>query len=335
MYTLDDARRAFQDSIPERQDAFREAVVEAWQAAQHKDTIKQWYPNEVLKLAREEARKRLEMAAARVKDLLDSGWEPTTMEPVDHALREMFARYNDMRKNAYNDLENAVAGAVIDVEGFYPPDQPDDRRGSEMLRKFSQTWVEASKQHFSDLHVYRPKAQNKQILNFLIAPRGSSAITLGELIAAGVTATTEFKSTLRMNLVTGNKDSAITDAALKAIAAFLNTGGGTLLVGISDDGQPLGLDGDKFPSEDKLMLHLVELLKDRFGGESSLDIHPTIENYISPVDKRTHRVLVVRCDPAGEPVFLDERFYVRYGPSSQQLTGKSMLALIRKRFPAS
>jgi len=46
---------------------------------------KRWYPAKVLLLAQEETRERVKMAAKRVRDLLDSGWEPTIMEAVDKA----------------------------------------------------------------------------------------------------------------------------------------------------------------------------------------------------------------------------------------------------------
>ena len=58
-----------------------------------------------------------------------------------------------------------------------------------------------------------------------------------ELIQRGESKTLEFKSTLRWNLVEDRKDDKrVTHAALKTIAAFLNTEGGDLLLGVADDG---------------------------------------------------------------------------------------------------
>src|ERR1700704_5238042 len=46
----------------------------------------------------------------------------------------------------------------------------------------------------------------------------------------------EFKSTLRINLHTRQKDSKMELAVLKTVAAFLNMSGGTLVIGVADDG---------------------------------------------------------------------------------------------------
>ena len=55
------------------------------------------------------------------------------------------------------------------------------------------------------------------------------------LIKQGESKTLEFKSTLRWNLKEDRKDKRVTFAALKTIAAFLNTEGGDLLIGVADD----------------------------------------------------------------------------------------------------
>ena len=47
---------------------------------------------------------------------------------------------------------------------------------------------------------------------------------------------------------------------LKTVAAYLNSEGGVLLVGVSDEGELLGLDHDHFPNEDRLLLHWVNLI---------------------------------------------------------------------------
>lgn len=90
-------------------------------------------------------------------------------------------------------------------------------------------------------------------------------VAIADLIAGGETGAVEFKSTLRTNLHTGQVDDKIQVSVLKTIAGFLNAKGGTLLIGVADDGEVLGLDADGFQSEDKLGLHLVNLVKDRIG----------------------------------------------------------------------
>jgi hypothetical protein len=161
------------------------------------------------------------------------------------------------------------------------------------------------------------------------------ALDVASVIELGESSATEFKSTLRTNLHTGERDTRIELAALKTITGFLNTTGGTLYIGVSDDRSPVGIARDGFPDEDKMALHLVNLLKDRVGGQHALNIHPRFDDY-SMNEGETERVLAVECDPSRSPVFVKdgpvERFFVRYGPPTQELTGETAQAFIRQRF---
>ena len=67
-----------------------------------------------------------------------------------------------------------------------------------------------------------------------------------ELIKRGESKTLEFKSTLRWNLKENRQDDKfITHAVLKTVAAFLNTDGGDLLIGVADDGAIVGIEADR------------------------------------------------------------------------------------------
>ena len=67
------------------------------------------------------------------------------------------------------------------------------------------------------------------------------AVPSEELIARDESFEVEFKSTARWNLREGCKDKRMEDAVVKTIAGFLNTDGGTLLIGVGDDGRVIGL----------------------------------------------------------------------------------------------
>ena len=69
----------------------------------------------------------------------------------------------------------------------------------------------------------------------------------------------EFKSTLRIYLHTMQRDTKMEHAIIKTINGFLNADGGTLVVGVNDNGEALGLDMDSFENEDKIELHLGNL----------------------------------------------------------------------------
>ena len=153
---------------------------------------------------------------------------------------------------------------------------------------------------------------------------------LATLIAIGESAAIEFKSTLRTNLHTGQQDARMESTVLKTLAGFLNTKGGTLVVGVSDDGEAVGLHHDNFPSEDKMALHLVNIIKARLGIHAMTQLHLHFE------DKDDARVLVVRSGTATKPVFFKdgnlEKFYIRTGPSSTELSASQTQEYIKQRF---
>ena len=149
-------------------------------------------------------------------------------------------------------------------------------------------------------------------------------------ISGGESSVTEFKSTIRTNLHTGEKDPRLEKAVLKTIVAFLNSRGGTLLIGVSDDGTVIGVDESSFESRDKMMLHLNNLIKSQIGSQYL--------PYISyrAVDFDSGTVIRVDCRPSDSPCFLiegkTETFYVRSGPSSIDLHGNDLLSYANHNF---
>lgn len=143
------------------------------------------------------------------------------------------------------------------------------------------------------------------------------------LIKKGESDKLEFKSTLRWNLKADKADKNIEKSALKTLVAYLNSEGGSLLVGVEDDGNILGIKADKFPNDDKFMLHLNNMIKQHIGFEFSKWIHYRI---IAEDDKK---VLLVECEKSSEPAFLkvleDEDFYIRVGPASRKLSTRKAL----------
>ncbi len=159
-------------------------------------------------------------------------------------------------------------------------------------------------------------------------PRIAGEDELRALIAGGESDRVEFKSTLRTNLASGKPGKEVEMSWLKTLAAFLNSAGGILIIGVNDDGETLGLDADGFRNEDKFMLHFNNLIKDHLG----LSFARFIGAEIRDLDGK--RVFTVACRTAGEPVFLrmgqQESFYVRIGPSSRKLTTSQLLAHLRQ-----
>jgi hypothetical protein len=170
--------------------------------------------------------------------------------------------------------------------------------------------------------------QLKDVPKQLVA-RGSFEADVRKLVARGEGPTLEFKSTVRMNLKTGKNGKEIELAWLKGATAFMNTDGGTLLLGVADDGTILGIEPDDFASEDKCRLHLKNLVNRHIGAEHS----PRIRFQLGTIDDRT--VVAVQCERSTEPVFLKssnkEQFFIRSGPSSVELTPREVLEYVSRR----
>jgi predicted HTH transcriptional regulator len=156
-----------------------------------------------------------------------------------------------------------------------------------------------------------------------------------ELLKQRESKTLEFKSTLRWNLKEKRKDAAVTYAAIKTIAAFLNTEGGDLLIGVADDRSVIGIESDGFENEDKFTLHLSQMVRNTLGDRASTCVDPRMQTV------RGETVCVVTCQRSPEPVFMKTKempedgkgdFYVRSGPGTVNLSPKDTKQYIRTRF---
>ncbi len=157
----------------------------------------------------------------------------------------------------------------------------------------------------------------------------SAERSVSEIIARGESDQVEFKSTLRWNLKTDRSERVIEKAWLKTVVAFLNSSGGTLVVGVDDDGAILGIEPDQFENEDKYLLHVNNRLQQHVG----LAHCACIRYYLAATEGR--RVLVVHCRPSSQPVFLkmgkEEEFFIRVGPGSRKLSMSEVVAYVSQR----
>ena len=167
----------------------------------------------------------------------------------------------------------------------------------------------------------------RMISSYLTTAQNTSTHSL---IEEGESEFVEFKSTLRYNLFTKKFDKEIEHAALKTIAAFLNTSGGTLILGVDDNKQILGLQEDKFNDDDHMMLHLTKLIQERIGIQHTRFINSNVEA------SDNKKVLRVDVKPGSSPAYLlhnkDEVFYVRTGPATSQMKVSEIYNYIQSRF---
>jgi len=170
----------------------------------------------------------------------------------------------------------------------------------------------------------------KKLVSNDLVSADQELISLEEIINNGETHQVEFKATLRTNLHTNSKDPRMEYAVLRTIVGFLNTNGGILTIGLYDDGMPVGIDIDGFENEDKMALHLVNIIKSRLSSLAMQYVHIHFDDY------RENRVMVVECTRAVKPIFLkdgnEQKFFIRTGPSTSELKAGDIVEYSNIRF---
>jgi uncharacterized membrane protein YeaQ/YmgE (transglycosylase-associated protein family) len=147
---------------------------------------------------------------------------------------------------------------------------------------------------------------------------------ISAIISDGESSGVEFKSTARVNLHTGERDDKIELVTAKAVAGFLNSEGGILVIGVDDTGRALGLDKDlammKAPDHDRYELWLIDFLQRTLGKPAIAFVDIGFEPYAGEY------VVMVTVKASDRPVFVDEPkggrtadFYVRMGNSTRSL----------------
>jgi hypothetical protein len=159
-----------------------------------------------------------------------------------------------------------------------------------------------------------------------------AAATVSDLMALGESQTVEFKQTARWNVHAERADKKMEHVITKTVCGFLNAEGGTLLIGVDDDGQPVGMELDYSTLGSKANADGFELFM-RQLLETSLSI--TTAGIVKVRFEAVHDkdVCVVSVAASGKAVFAkpDEggkgftEFWVRIGNATKQLHGDDMI----------
>jgi len=150
------------------------------------------------------------------------------------------------------------------------------------------------------------------------------------LIAQGEGEKLELKETLEADAKTGEKNAGVLTAALKTIAAFLNTEGGTLLIGVADSGEIRGLEKDyrlcNKHDRDGFEQKIHSLVMSRFVPQPTSKIKVSFEHL------EDRQVCVVSVEKSKEIIHLDGKdVYIREGNTSHKLEGPSLTAWVKNR----
>lgn len=166
------------------------------------------------------------------------------------------------------------------------------------------------------------------------------SVDIIDLINRGESGELEFKSSLRWCYQNEEENKKLEEVIIKTIAAFGNSyDGGTLLIGVSDDGEVLGLENDYTllnGDKDKFEMHLRNIISNHYDGNFSssrvsisfneVDLKEICRIDISPASK----LLVFNAkDKHGK---LNEVVYRRDGNQSSIVPTSELQDFIQDRF---
>ena len=151
----------------------------------------------------------------------------------------------------------------------------------------------------------------------------------------------ELKSSFSWDVEEKVHSEIIKNIIVKAVASLLNTEGGTLLIGVDDDGNILGIENDLSffdnPSNDKLSRHILEYIEKCIGVQAIANIFLDFEL----IDEKT----VIRLDigKSDIPIFAnfnktkdknqdDPKFFIRTGAATRELKGRDLIDYQKKVF---
>jgi len=152
---------------------------------------------------------------------------------------------------------------------------------------------------------------------------------IGELIELGESINLEFKSTLQWDVINDNKNKNLRHSVLKTLSAFLNTVGGTLIVGVEDDGTIFGLINDL-----KLLGGSLDKFQQLFGSLIHENIGPQYSQFIKLrfESMNGENICVVDVDKSPEPVFMKsskgKEFFIRESNTSRSLDSEQTVNYI-------
>ena len=155
------------------------------------------------------------------------------------------------------------------------------------------------------------------------------------LIKLGESPNTEFKSTLRVNLHTNKPDDKMELACIKTIAGFMNTKNGTLIIGVADNKEILGLNtdfnsfGNKSDLLDEFQKHLDNLVEKYIGNSA----YSLIKIYFPELDGKMVCRIDVDFRKSGAIYVKNkskntEEFYIRRAASTTALNPSEMINYI-------
>jgi len=156
---------------------------------------------------------------------------------------------------------------------------------------------------------------------------------LPSLILGGEGEHLEFKASVRWDFHQGKPNRALEVVIAKTLAGFMNHHGGSLLIGVTDDGEIVGLEHDyktlKHEGQDGFERCVTDIVTTRLGADLCSLIHCV---FYEIEGKDICRVIV---ESASAPVYLQDgkisRYFLRTGNGTRELDARETMAHATQR----
>lgn len=270
--------------------------------------------------------------------LRDNGYEVKAVGSIETALHALEKEYFNV--------------AILDVR--LDETNEDNQDGLSLMRQIKERWpsVEiiiltgyakvsmAQKALNTDVggdryaHSFLEKTQTNELVQQVKRACEKSIEAVNFLISQGELETVEFKSSIRWDYQKKVVNKEIQMVIAKSIAGMLNCRGGTLLVGVADDGTILGIDKDLIglpkPDSDGFQLLLTEIIRNYLGLEYMQYLHVRFDVV------HDKRICIISIKPSDKEVFVSSgnksEFWVRTGNSTRQLDVKEATSYIQSHW---
>ena len=153
-------------------------------------------------------------------------------------------------------------------------------------------------------------------------------------IKKGESSTVELKASWAYCLTKCQRDKQLADKVVETVAAFLNSEGGVIYIGVSDGGDILGLESSDFKllkvrsgqqPGDRLILDVGDLLKTHMDPQH----FPLVKCSCHSLESKTFMSISV--SRSSSPAFFDDKFIIRVNNGNQKLGSKDQHSYIANR----
>ncbi|MEA3327486.1 MAG: DUF262 domain-containing protein [Chloroflexota bacterium] len=260
------------------------------------------------------------------------GWQSHHIFPSSLLYEEGYDPKNHIHKKIVNEIANRAfltADTNINISNN-PPNEylPEIEKNfpGALTKQFipmnEELWKLENYENFLELRRETiAKCINEYLDGLIIKQEEVRKKSIEEIITLGESISLEFKSSLQWDVRENQINKKLRHSVLKTIAAFLNSEGGTLVIGVEDNGNVFGLEGDYKTtnnSKDKYLNLINTLIGDYIG----LDISPYINMRIENI--QGNDVCVVKVDKSHKPVFMktegqQKQLFIRRGTTTHAL----------------